>query len=211
MKDGNMNVWKFINDYSEKYDLDQNIVNERINKLQQIKNISIGRIELGSMLDIDTVTEIFIRINSEGVVLSQADFAMSKISVNEKYGGNDIRKTIDYFCHFAKTPSDYDNIKTGDIDFSSKDIFQRISWIKDKAEEIYLPNYTDVLRVAFTYKFRRGKLQDLVSLLSGRDFETREYREEIIEKSYNLLREGVESFINKSNFERYLLGPYVEI
>lgn len=205
MKDGNMNVWKFINDYSEKYDLDQNIVNERINKLQQIKNISIGRIELGSMLDIDTVTEIFIRINSEGVVLSQADFAMSKISVNEKYGGNDIRKTIDYFCHFAKTPSDYDNIKTGDIDFSSKDIFQRISWIKDKAEEIYLPNYTDVLRVAFTYKFRRGKLQDLVSLLSGRDFETREYREEIIENSYNLLREGVESFINKSNFERYIM------
>ncbi len=205
MKDGNVNIWKFVDDYSKKFDMDQNVVNERINKLQQIKNISIGRIELGSMLDIDTVTEIFIRINSEGVVLSQADFAMSKISVNEKYEGNDIRKTIDYFCHFAKTPVDYENIKNSDIDFSSKDVFRRIAWIKDKAEEIYLPNYTDVLRVAFTYKFRRGKLQDLVSLLSGRDFETREYREDIIENSYKLLREGVESFINQSNFERYIM------
>ena len=191
MKDGNVNIWQFVNDYANKYEMDQNTVNERINKLQQIKNISIGRIELGSSLDIDTVTEIFIRINSQGVVLSQADFAMSKISVNEKYEGNDIRKIIDYFCHFAKTPQDYDTIRTGDESFSSKEVFRKISWIKDKADDIYLPSYTDVLRVAFTYKFRRGKLQDLVSLLSGRDFETREYREDIIEDSYRLLRDGV--------------------
>ena len=165
----------------------------------------IGRIELGSMLDIETVTEIFVRINSAGVILSQADFAMSKISVNEKYEGNDIRKTIDYFCHFAKTPVDYENIKNNDIAFSQKDIFNKITWIKDKNEELYLPNYVDVLRVAFTYKFRRGKLQDLVSLLSGRDFETREYREDIVEESYNKLYEGVRQFVSQTNFERYVM------
>lgn len=205
MKDGNINIWKFVDKYATKFGMDQNLVNDRINKLQQIKNILIGRIELGSSLDIDTVTEIFIRINSEGVVLSQADFAMSKISVNERYRGNDIRKMIDYFCHFAKTPMDFDNIKNNDTDFSSNELFSKILWVKDKADDVYLPNYTDVLRVAFTYKFRRGKLQDLVSLLSGRDFETREYREDIIENSYNLLRSGVESFVNQSNFERYIM------
>ena len=42
------------------------------------------------------LAQIFVRINSKGVVLSQADFAMSKISVNEEYNGNDIRKAIDY-------------------------------------------------------------------------------------------------------------------
>ena len=98
---------------------------------------------------------------------------MSKISVNEQYEENDIRKAIDYFCHFAKTPVDYDNIKNNDIEFSKKDIFRQIEWIKDKYEDLYLPSYTDVLRVAFTYKFKRGKLADLVSLLSVRDFETR--------------------------------------
>lgn len=205
MKNGNINLFEFINNYSSKFEMDPNVVNERINKLQSIKNISIGRIELGSMLDIETVTEIFVRINSAGVVLSQADFAMSKISVNEKYEGNDIRKTIDYFCHFAKTPVDFENIKNNDIAFSTKDIFNKITWIKDKNEDLYLPSYVDVLRVAFTYKFKRGKLQDLVSLLSGRDFETREYREDIVEDSYNKLYEGVKSFVSQTNFERYVM------
>ena len=204
MKD-DFNAFDFISDYSKKFDLDANTVSNRVTKLRSIKNVSIGRIELGSSLDIDTVTEIFVRINSEGVVLSQADFAMSKISVNEKYNGNDIRKAIDYFCHFAKTPIDYENIKENDKDFSNKDIFNKITWIKDNNDDLYLPSYVDVLRVAFTYKFKRGKLQDLVSLLSGRDFETREYREDVVAESYSKLYEGVRQFVNQSNSERYVM------
>ena len=75
----------------------------------------------------------------------------------------------------------------------------------DVHDNLYLPNYTDVLRVAFTYKFKRGKLQDLVSLLSGRDFETREYRDDIIEDSYRKLFEGVRAFVDQTNFERFLM------
>lgn len=204
MKD-DFNVFDFISGYSKKFNLDANTVSNRVTKLRSIKNVSIGRIELGSSLDIDTVTEIFVRINSEGVVLSQADFAMSKISVNEEYQGNDIRKTIDYFCHFAKTPIDYENIKENDKDFSAKEVFSKITWIKDKNEDLYLPSYVDVLRVAFTYKFKRGKLQDLVSLLSGRDFETREYKEEVVAESFSKLYEGVRQFVNQYNFEKYVM------
>lgn len=196
---------KFSLDYASKFNLDVEEVEQRINKLKSIKDVMIGRIELWSMLDIETVTEIFVRINSEWVVLSQADFAMSKISVNEKYQWNDIRKVIDYFCHFAKTPSDYDNIKNNDTTFSQKEIFSKISWIKDTNEDLYLPSYVDVLRVAFTYKFKRWKLSDLVSLLSWRDFETREYKEEIVEESFAKLYEWVKSFISQTNFERYVM------
>ena len=199
------NSFDFISEYSKKFDMDANIVSNRVTKLKSIKNVSIGRIQLGSVLDIDVVTEIFVRINSKGVVLSQADFAMSKISVNEEYNGNDIRKTIDYFCHFAKTPVDFDNIKENDKEFSSKEIFNKITWIKDNNDDLYLPSYVDVLRVAFTYKFKRGKLQDLVSLLSGRDFETREYREDVVAESYSKLYDGVRQFVNQSNFERYVM------
>ena len=199
------NTFDFISEYSKKFGIDANIVSNRVTKLRSIKNVSIGRIELGSALDIDVVTEIFVRINSKGVVLSQADFAMSKISVNEEYNGNDIRKAIDYFCHFAKTPVDFDNIKENDKDFSNKDIFNKIIWIKDNNDDLYLPSYVDVLRVAFTYKFKRGKLQDLVSLLSGRDFETREYREDVVAESYSKLYDGVRQFVNQSNFERYVM------
>ena len=59
---------------------------------------------------------------------------------------------------------------------------QAIKWAAAKNAPIYRTCYTDILRVAFTYKFKRGKLADLVSLLSGRDFETREFKIEIEER-----------------------------
>ena len=205
MKDGNVNTFEFVSQYAEKFEMKPDEVMKRINKLIAIKNTLIGEISLGSSLDIDTVTEIFVRINSAGVSLSQADFAMSKISVNEENKGNEMRKVIDYFCHLARTPLDYENIINNDPEFANSETFQKISWIKNNADELYLPSYTDMLRVAFTYKFRRGKLQDLVSLLSGRDFETREYREDIIEESFARLYEGINDFIRQTNYERYVM------
>jgi hypothetical protein len=44
-----------------------------------------------------------------------------------------------------------------------------------------------------------------VSLLSGRDFETREYKEEIAEESFKKLEDGVLSFVNETNFKRFLM------
>ena len=52
---------------------------QAVTRLFNLTKKQIGLIDLAADLDIETVTEIFIRINSKGVVLSQADFAMSKI------------------------------------------------------------------------------------------------------------------------------------
>src|SRR5699024_3468448 len=142
-------------------------------------------------LDIETVTEIFIRINSAGVSLSQADFVMSKISVNNNYDGPNIRKTIDYFSHLIENPGIFDNIRTNDIEFSKTEESNKIKWIKDYNSNIYQPSYSSVLRVAYTFKFLRGPLSNLVSLLSGRDFATKEFKEEITEKSFSELKDGV--------------------
>ena len=204
--DTNFSSFGFVMDYCKKNNLDDmESINKVINKLIAIRNINFGVIELSSHLDIEKVTEIFIRINSKGVVLSQADFAMSKISSNDSFGGNTIRKIIDYFCHFLQVPADYDTIISNDTDFANSEYANQIKWIISEKEDIYEPNYSDVLRVAFTSKFKRGKLADLVSLLSGRNFETRTNEIEIEENSYNTLLAGVSSFVNKTNFERYLM------
>lgn len=186
-------------------DAERSNINSVITKLQQIENNNIGVIELSHQLDITQVTEIFIRINSKGVVLSQSDFAMSKISADEKFGGNDIRKIIDYFCHLMQKPEDLNAIYENDLDFVQSEYFNKIKWIVNENEDIFMPDYTDVLRVAFTFKFLRGRISDLVSLLSGRDFTTREYQESIAEESFNNLKEGVLEFVNQTNFERYLM------
>ena len=201
-------VFNFVIDYCQKNQLESNkysTVNAVITKLQQIQNNSIGVIELSHQLDIAQVTEIFIRINSKGVVLSQADFAMSKIASDDRFGGNQIRKIIDYFCHLMKKPEDMDSITANDKDFVTTDDFSKIKWIINEQDDIYVPDYTDVLRVAFTFKFLRGRIADLVSLLSGRDFDTREYQEAIAEESFAKLREGILEFVNKTNFQRYLM------
>lgn len=199
-------LFGFVYEYCQVNNIDdQNRIGKVVNRLLNIRHSNLGIIELSHELDIETVTEIFIRINSQGVVLSQADFAMSKIAVNENYNGVLIRKTIDYFCHLAKNPSDFTSIQENDVEFARSDYFAKIKWVKDHVESLYVPDYSDLLRVAFTSKFKRGKLSNLVSLLSGRDFETREYREEIAEKSFKQLEEGVLSFINETNFKRYLM------
>lgn len=176
-----------------------------IGKLKKVLDINLGVTDLNQGLSIDEVTDIFIRINSQGVVLSPADFAMSKISADDKYGGNEIRKMIDYFCHFMQRPADYEMIAENDTDFAKTDAMQKIKWIVKETEDIYVPSYTDVLRVSFTHKFKRGKISDLVSLLSGRDFETRENLKSIAESSFATLRQGVEAFVNETNFKRYIM------
>ena len=200
--------FNFVIDYCIKNQLDnskRSAVNDVLTKLQQIQNNSIGVIELSHQLDIAQVTEIFIRINSKGVVLSQADFAMSKISSDDRYGGNQIRKTMDYFCHLMQKPEDVEAIRQNDTEFATSEDFSKIKWIINEHEDIYVPDYTDVLRVAFTFKFLRGRIADLVSLLSGRDFNSRDYQEAIAEDSFAKLKEGVLEFVNKTNFQRYLM------
>jgi len=173
-----------------------------LERLRKIINNHVGVIELAEELDIETVTEIFIRVNSAGTELSQADFAMSKIAVNETYGGNLLRKAIDYFCHLAVAPEFLSRIEKGDKAFASSEFFPQMRWLKDTNDDIYDPTYTDMLRVAFTSEFGRGRLQDLVALLSGRNFETKQFEEAIAEESFGRLKTGILAFINKTHFDR---------
>ncbi len=181
---------------------DRKRVSRVLEKLRKIINNHVGIIELADDLDIETVTEIFIRVNSAGAELSQADFAMSKIAANETYGGNLLRKAIDYFCHLAVAPEFLARIEKGDKTFAASEFFPQMRWLRDVNDDIYDPTYTDMLRVAFTSEFRRGKLQDLVALLSGRNFETKQYEETIAEASFARLKQGILDFINKTHFDR---------
>jgi hypothetical protein len=173
-----------------------------IEKLRGIINNHVGIIELADDLEIETVTEIFIRVNSAGSPLSQADFAMSKIAVNTSYGGNMLRKAIDYFCHLATAPEFLAKIKKGDGEFVASEFFDKMKWMADVTDDIYDPTYTDMLRVAFTSEFGRGKLQDLVALLSGRNFETKQFEDVIAEASFAKLKQGILAFVNKTHFDR---------
>ena len=199
-------VFSFINRYcSDNPDMSSETLDKIITNLRAIGNRLIGVIELSEGLDIDIVTDIFIRINSKGTALSQGDFVMSKIAADENYGGNILRKAIDYFAHLCVEPQFFEYIKDNDAEFVASEYFSKIEWLKDDKEDVYNPECDDILRVAFMHMYPRAKLADLVGLLSGRDFETREFRIEITEDTYAKLKQGVLNVINKNNFNQFML------
>ncbi len=196
-------VSELTDGYSERNEgCDRRHVSRVLERLRKIINNHVAVIELAEDLDIETVTEIFIRVNSAGTELSQADFAMSKIAVNDACGGNLLRKAIDYFCHLAVAPDFFARIERNDKAFAASEFLAQMRWLKDVNDDIYDPTYTDMLRVAFISEFGRGRLADLVALLSGRNFETRAFEEAIVSDSFARLRRGVLAFINQTHFER---------
>ena len=184
--------------------LDEDVIFDNINSLASISSSEIGTITLDEGLDIEIVAEIFKRINSKGTALDQYDFVMSKIASKEAYDGVNIRKTIDYFCHLVKNRDDF-NILKQDTDFSETNAFKALSWVAKASIDVYSPSYKDIIRVAFTHKFGRGKLNDLVMLLSGRNFEKKTWDEEISQSSFKLFQDGVNNVINQTNFERFTM------
>lgn len=196
--------WSFVNDYIQANpDCNPKIVNSRITDLKAIATRQLGCIVVAAECSIDEVTDIFIRINSKGAVLSQADFAMSKIAADEAHGGNMLRKAIDYYCHLSVKPEFWATITENDAEFMASEYAAKAAWLKDDKDDIYDPDYNDVLRVAFMHMFRRGKLADLVSLLSGRDFEARDFKSEIADASFAKLHDGVIKFMHKGNFQDF--------
>lgn len=203
----NFSVFSFIMKYcSDNPDMDPETLDRILTNLRSIGNRLIGVIELSENLDIDIVTDIFIRINSKGTALSQGDFVMSKIAADESFGGNMLRKAIDYFAHLCVEPSFYDYIKENDADFAASEYMNKLTWLKSDTETVYDPECDDILRVAFMHMYPRAKLADLVSLLSGRDFETREYKIEITEDTYEKLKQGVLNVINQNNYTQFMLA-----
>jgi hypothetical protein len=203
---GSIGILKLVRHYLElNPEADEDNIEKAFTNLINIPKKQIGLIELDHDLDIETVTEIFIRINSKGVVLSQADFAMSKIAANTEYDGNILRKAIDYFCHLAIAPEFYKHIVDNDKQFAATEFFSKMQWLKIENEDLYDPDYNDLIRVAFTSQFNRGRLSDLVSLLSGRNFESRTFEDVIAEQSFATLKKGVLNFINETNFKRFLM------
>lgn len=194
-----------INEFAQNNpEQDRSVIEERIVELQRLKDQEIGYIRLlSNQLTIDEVADIFERINSKGVPLNQADFTMSKLA-SDKESGSAVRKLIDYFAHLAKEPEYYKHIEANDTDFRESGLLDKIAWLKDDRSDMYDPDFSDIIRTSFTYSFKRGKLADLVALLSGRNFEARTYEVVIAQDTIEKLKEAVLSFVDKNNYTDFI-------
>ena len=70
-----------------------------------------------------------------------------------------------------------------------------MEWLKDWNDDLYVPDYTDMLKVVFTAKFGRGDIKDLVPRLSGNT----------AEDSFRKLEDGILKYMNEHNFRNFIL------
>ena len=180
--------YRFINEYLNRLKENQEVtstteemVSENITHLRSILGYDFTILEIAENVDEETVANIFVRVNSKGVVLKQSDFVLTLLSVFWEEG----RKEIEEFS----MQSTNSNLK--DLKFSS---FNHL--IDVKAGEI--------LRAIVGYGFHRGRMSDVYSLLRGRDFETREYNEELKKKRFADLEEFVSNGLDNTTWHDYI-------
>lgn len=200
---------QFEKEYKEANpDEDFTLLEESVDTLKEIVKHQVGVIELSFLLDIDVVSEIFIRINLQGKPLNQEDFVMSKISVNEQYGGDYIRNCIDYFCHLLREPSFYQVLQQNETEFFNSEYGKALTWCQNEEQSLYIPSYTDVLKVVLISYFGKTRIGDLVHLLSGRDgekkiFSKKEISKKVSEEAFEKLGAGVKAFVCEENFQGF--------
>ena len=195
---------QFEKEYKEANpDEDFTLLEESVDTLKEIVKHQVGVIELSFLLDIDVVSEIFIRINLQGKPLNQEDFVMSKISVNEQYGGDYIRNCIDYFCHLLREPSFYQVLQQNETEFFNSEYGKALTWCQNEEQSLYIPSYADVLKVVLISYFGKTRIGDLVHLLSGRDGEKKEISKKVSEEAFEKLGAGVKAFVCEENFQGF--------
>ena len=136
-------------------------------------------LELSANIDEEQVAEVFVRINSEGKKLNQADFILTLMSVFWEDG----RKELEDFCRKARQPS------VGAA--SSYNHFVN-------------PSPDQLLRVAIGIAFRRARLKSAYSVLRGKDMETEEFSEERREEQFELLKQAQGNVLNLQHWHDFL-------
>lgn len=195
----------FLRRYFEKNPgADENQVETAVARLAGIEHAQVGVISLADDLDVDTVAEIFVRINASGVPLSSADFVMSKIAT---YGdeGRNLRKLIDYFCHLSVSSHAFEDIRENDVEFTASGHLDKIQWLQNQSDDLFQPDYTDVIRIAGLVGFSRGKAGAIVSELSGLDPETRKIDESRIPDAYARFGQALNQLVRKTHVERFVM------
>lgn len=144
---------------------EQQRVEKAITKLYNLLKFPFTALELSKLLDEEQVAEVFVRINSAGKSLNQADFILTLMSVFWDEG----RMQLEQFCQQARQPSPG----------------------KPSPYNHYIqPEPDQLLRVSIALGYRRARLQYVYSILRGKDLETGEFSDQRREEQFGVLKQA---------------------
>lgn len=154
-------------------------IKKSIAKLHGLLDFPFTALELSSQVKEEDVSDVFVRINSKGTPLNQADFILTLMSVF----WDDGRAQLEAFCRQARNPG-----KSGPSAFNH---FVR-------------PDPDQLLRAVVGLGFRRAKLQTVYSILRGKDLETGEFSGTKRDEQFAVLRDAQERVLNLQHWHDFL-------
>ena len=175
-------VKQFLRSLSEARPLgadEEDELSENIDRLYDLQNYPFRALELSATVDEEDVAEVFVRINSKGTTLNQADFILTLMSVFWDKG----RAELEQFCRDTRQPA---------IGTSSPYNY------------FIQPDPDQLLRVSIGLGFRRARLRHVYSILRGKDLETEEFSDERREQQFAILRDAQGYALNLQHWHEFL-------
>lgn len=162
---------------------DEDLLEDHINRVHDLEAFRFQVIELDKTADEEQVAEIFVRINSEGVKLNQADFILTLMSVHWEKG----RRELEAFSRAA-------------VDPSVAGASPRNPYIE--------PSPDQMLRVGVAFAFRRARLQFVYSILRGKDLDTGTVSADRRTAQFATLAAAQELVLDLTNWHEFLKCLY---
>jgi hypothetical protein len=152
---------------------------ETILRLQGLLGYPFTALELIAEIDEAAVSEVFVRINSKGTPLNQADFILTLMSVFWDEG----RTALESFCRESRTPA--------------KGKSSPFNYFID-------PSPDQLLRVCVGVAFKRAQLKYVYSILRGKDLKTGKTDDERRDQQFAILKDAQERVLNLTYWHDFM-------
>lgn len=154
------------------------IIRQSISNLHSLQSYPFTALELSSSVDEEQVSEVFVRINSKGTPLNQADFILTLMSVFQDKG----RAELEHFCRKARQP---------------------VAGTPSPYNYFIQPDPDQLLRVSVGLGFHRARLNHVYSILRGKDLVTGEFDTVRRERQFAILKDAQEYTLNLQSWHDY--------
>lgn len=162
-------------------DEEEGQISHHLDRLFDLQKYPFTALEIAPTVDEEQVADIFVRINSEGVKLNQADFILTLLSVFWDEG----RHALEQFCRASRRP-----VAPGTVASPFNHFIQ--------------PDPDQLLRVSVALGFERGRLKSVYQVLRGKDVETGLFSAENRQAQFKVLRGAQAEVLNLTHWHQFL-------
>lgn len=162
-------------------DEDEERVSLNLDRLFDLQKYPFTALEIAASVDEEQVADIFVRINSEGVKLNQADFILTLLSVFWDEGRADLER----FSRESRQPP-------------------APGAPPSPFNHFIEPDPDQLLRVAVALGFERGRLKSVYQVLRGKDLETGEFSAAKREEQFAILKDAQARVLDLTSWHQFL-------